>query len=71
MDKHTEHFTEEDKLNLIKLQPEEHHKFMARFAEIAMRRRIADDVWDTEMNEIGDIADALVKDIKEALAKVA
>ena len=63
------HFTEDDQKKLDQLPQPEVSAFYHRFADIAMRKRIADDTWDQTLSEIEKEADALVGDIHERLAQ--
>ena len=64
----TDLFTESDKNNLEKLPESEKEAFYRRFAEISMRRRLADDTWNAKVERIEEDCDALIADIKGRIA---
>lgn len=61
------YFTEEDAKKLALLPESEQAVFYRRFAEISMRVKIADDVWEQTRDELAKEIDKLVEDIHKRL----
>jgi len=66
-DKHR--FTEEDQRKLLLLPEEERNEFESRFCQIAMQKRVLDDRWLSDSDELEKVTDQLIKDIHERLDK--
>jgi len=67
-DKHW--FTEDDQRKLMLLPEEEKNDFESRFCQIAMQKRMLDDKWLSDSEELEKVADQLIRDIHERLDKM-